>query len=192
MMPMIPLLALPASRSTASTPPGQMAALLLAAAIAPGVAALPLAAPAPPPIPCNPHSNPPETCPGGQPCPASSVCPAAAPSTDPALVTTAAGPLRGIAGERYRMWLGVPFAEPPLDELRWMPPRPKAPWQPDTYEAFDKRPNCAQSSMFGGWEPSSPDDPHGSVEDCLCAPLLLAHPAATSSCSARAPETAGT
>lgn len=98
----------------------------------------------------------------------SGVCPvSAANASDPALVHTAAGLLRGIAGEKYRMWLGVPFAEPPLDDLRWMPPRAKRTWAPQTLEAFDKKDNCAQSSVYGGWEPASPDDPHGSAEDCL-------------------------
>jgi para-nitrobenzyl esterase len=143
----------------------------------------PLAPPPPPAVPCNPHASPPEVCPvSGVPCPPSGMCPAAAAgnASDPALVYTTAGPLRGIAGEKYRMWLGVPFAEPPLDELRWMPPRPKASWAPTTLEAFDKKNNCAQNSMFGGWETSSPDDPHGSVEDCLYmnvwAPPLPASP----------------
>ena len=118
-------------------------------------------------MPCNPHASPPEVCPlSGLPCPPSGTCPPAAPA-DPALVHTLSGPLRGIAGAKYRMWLGVPFAEPPLEALRWMPPRPKASWVPSTLEAFDKKGNCAQNGGYGGWHPSSPDDPHGSVEDCL-------------------------
>ncbi len=155
-----------------------MGAALHCLSTSPGADAVPtttataahIASPAPPAgLPCNPHATPPEICPvSGVVCPASGMCPMrAANASDPALVYTAAGPLRGIAGEKYRMWLGVPFAEPPLDDLRWMPPRAKHSWAPNTLEAFDKKDNCAQSSFYGGWEAPSPDDPHGSTEDCL-------------------------
>ena len=147
---------------------GTRTLLALAAALLQTASAVPWTAP--PPVPCNPHASPPEVCPvSGVVCPPSGFCPSTAADnvTDPTLVHTLAGPLRGIAGEKYRMWLGVPFAEPPLAELRWMPPREKRSWAPETFEAFDKRDNCAQSSLYGGWSPSSPDEPHGSSEDCL-------------------------
>eukprot|EP01047_Picozoa_sp_COSAG01_P121761 COSAG01_NODE_50570_length_362_cov_0.787072_1_plen_65_part_01 len=34
-------------------------------------------------------------------------------SNDLATVVTTAGPVRGIVGNDYRMWRGIPFAEPP-------------------------------------------------------------------------------
>ena len=40
-------------------------------------------------------------------------------------------------------WLGVPFAAPPLRELRWQPPRPVAPWR-GTFHADRFAPECLQ------------------------------------------------
>lgn len=45
------------------------------------------------------------------------------------VVTTEAGDLRGFAAnEDTWQFLGVPYAKPPLGELRWTPPQPLAPW----------------------------------------------------------------
>ncbi|MGH3914754.1 MAG: carboxylesterase/lipase family protein [Pseudonocardiaceae bacterium] len=44
------------------------------------------------------------------------------------IVTTDAGPVRGTAAEGYRLFQGIPFATPPVGELRWAPPRPVTPW----------------------------------------------------------------
>ncbi|HEX7709852.1 MAG TPA: carboxylesterase family protein [Sphingomonadaceae bacterium] len=40
-------------------------------------------------------------------------------------------------------WLGVPFAAPPLRELRWKPPQPAKPW-PGVYHADRFAPECLQ------------------------------------------------
>jgi para-nitrobenzyl esterase len=40
-------------------------------------------------------------------------------------------------------WLGVPFAAPPLRDLRWQAPQPVAPWQ-GTYHADRFAPECLQ------------------------------------------------
>ena len=40
-------------------------------------------------------------------------------------------------------WLGVPFAAPPLRELRWQPPQKVAPW-PGVYHADRVAPECLQ------------------------------------------------
>jgi para-nitrobenzyl esterase len=42
-----------------------------------------------------------------------------------------------------KAWLGVPFAAPPIRELRWKPPQPVAPWQ-GTYHADRFAPECLQ------------------------------------------------
>src|SRR4051812_43331238 len=37
------------------------------------------------------------------------------------------GRLRGLDGP-VRRWLGVPYGEPPVGDLRWRPPQPVKPW----------------------------------------------------------------
>lgn len=41
-------------------------------------------------------------------------------------------------------WLGVPFAAPPLRDLRWKPPQPVQPW-PGTFHADRFAPECLQT-----------------------------------------------
>ncbi len=43
-----------------------------------------------------------------------------------------------------RAWLGVPFAAPPVRELRWRPPQPVAPWR-GTLHADRAAPMCLQA-----------------------------------------------
>ncbi len=54
------------------------------------------------------------------------------------------GDIEGItlAGD-VQAWLGVPFAAPPLRELRWQPPQPVKPWT-GTYHADRFAPECLQ------------------------------------------------
>ena len=61
-------------------------------------------------------------------------------------------------------WLGVPFARPPVRELRWKPPQRVAPWR-GTYHADRFAPECLQSLR-------SPRQNHyfgneATSEDCL-------------------------
>jgi para-nitrobenzyl esterase len=44
------------------------------------------------------------------------------------VVTLPSGALRGIEGKGIRAFLGVPYAAPPVGDLRWRAPRPVAPW----------------------------------------------------------------
>src|SRR3954470_8423260 len=43
-----------------------------------------------------------------------------------------------------RAYLGVPFAAPPVRDLRWRPPQPLPPWQ-GTYHADRTAPECIQT-----------------------------------------------
>ena len=63
-------------------------------------------------------------------------------------------------------WLGMPYARPPVDGLRWRVPEPPEAWA-DTLDALRFGPPCVQlGSALGG---VASDDPDGFVgsEDCL-------------------------
>jgi para-nitrobenzyl esterase len=46
-----------------------------------------------------------------------------------AVVTTSSGKLEGIIENGLFVFKGIPYAEPPVGALRWMPPRPVKPWR---------------------------------------------------------------
>ena len=63
-------------------------------------------------------------------------------------------------------WLGIPFARPPVADLRWRAPQPADAWA-DTLDALAIGPPCVQlGSQFGGVPSDDPDGLAGS-EDCL-------------------------
>jgi para-nitrobenzyl esterase len=77
-------------------------------------------------------------------------------------VTTGAGVLQGLytsARSHGAMFLGVPYAAPPVGDLRWAPPQPPGPWS-GMRRAIQYSPACPQ--LPAGWLPYS----HWS-EDCL-------------------------
>jgi para-nitrobenzyl esterase len=79
----------------------------------------------------------------------------------------AQGTVIGVRG-RYgdHAWLGIPFAEPPVGELRWHAPQEPRPWR-DEYRATQLPPPCAQlGSPFAGVVDVEPGTPTGQ-EDCL-------------------------
>jgi len=50
------------------------------------------------------------------------------PSKGYVVVETNKGAVRGIWRAHSAAFLGVPFAEPPYGDLRFLPPQPRAPW----------------------------------------------------------------
>jgi para-nitrobenzyl esterase len=80
-----------------------------------------------------------------------------APPTGP-VVSTDAGPLRGTHTDGVDAFLGVPYAAPPVGELRWAPPAPPAPWTEER-----------AAGSYGSPCPTgdSPNGPRSEVEDCL-------------------------
>jgi para-nitrobenzyl esterase len=77
------------------------------------------------------------------------------------VVRTDAGQVRGTAhsedGAGYRTFEGIPYAAPPVGDLRWSSPRPAQPWT-GVRDATQPSGPCAQSA--GGGSPST-------TEDCL-------------------------
>jgi para-nitrobenzyl esterase len=81
--------------------------------------------------------------------------------------TTQQGELVGAtSGQGAHVWRGIPFAQPPVGELRWRAPQPPEPW-PGTLEATSFGPPCVQFAGPGGGADGTPaGEPTGS-EDCL-------------------------
>jgi para-nitrobenzyl esterase len=50
------------------------------------------------------------------------------PPSDPAVVHTAAGSLRGTVADDHRYFAGIPYAAAPAGPLRWRSPQPVTPW----------------------------------------------------------------
>ena len=90
-----------------------------------------------------------------------------APVADPsARRVTASGPVVGFQG-RYggHVWRGIPYAKPPVGDLRWRPAQPAAAWT-DARLALSPGSRCTQyTSRFGG-VPGTDGSVAGS-EDCL-------------------------
>jgi para-nitrobenzyl esterase len=89
---------------------------------------------------------------------------AAAPGSggDP-IVVTSDGAVRGmtVPGSSVDAFLGLPYAAPPIGNLRWRPPQPPARWQ-GVREATSFSPSCPQNPN------GNPFLPPGSMsEDCL-------------------------
>jgi para-nitrobenzyl esterase len=67
-----------------------------------------------------------------------------------AQVTTAAGMVQGTttADEKIRVFKGIPYAAPPVGDLRWRAPQPAVAWQ-GTRDATKFGPACLQGKVFG-------------------------------------------
>ncbi len=78
----------------------------------------------------------------------------------PCLVSTASGDILGVARGATCVYLGVPYAAPPMGALRWRPPQPRAPWAPAPLNATGMPQACAQSG-------AGPTGALSGSEDCL-------------------------
>ncbi len=81
------------------------------------------------------------------------------------VVKTAGGAVRGSVDNGVNVFKGIPYAAPPLGELRWAPPADVIPWN-GTRDASKFSPDCVQApydknSVY--YRPPSPQS-----EDCLC------------------------
>ena len=85
------------------------------------------------------------------------------------LVTTGNGDVQGVDRGASCAFLAVPYARPPLGNLRWKPPQPADPWTPAVLNATSSPPPCAQVLPTG---PPSPT----SSEDCLKLNIWIRDP----------------
>ena len=81
------------------------------------------------------------------------------------VVHAPAGSLRGEAGEGVRAFRGIPYAEPPVKQLRWRAPVPASAWS-GTRDATRFGPACVQPPARPG-SIYSPAEQLPTSEDCL-------------------------
>lgn len=94
---------------------------------------------------------------------------AAAPDSGAPIVKTRTGAVRGTVDGNVRVFLGIPYAAPPVGNLRWQPPAAHASWT-DTLDASRAGNSCTQMSFRHS-------GPEGS-EDCLYLNVYTPNPAA--------------
>ena len=75
------------------------------------------------------------------------------------VVPTGGGPVRGTTAGTVNEFLGIPYAAPPVGNLRWRPPQPPARWR-GVRDAIQFGPSCPQPP--GPFAPPAPFS-----EDCL-------------------------
>ena len=87
-------------------------------------------------------------------------------SADPLTVKTVDGKVHGktINDGKVRAWLGLPYATPPVGDLRWKAPEPAAKWKGER-DATKFGAHCAQNPVFP--DMIFQDDVKGGSEDCL-------------------------
>jgi len=86
------------------------------------------------------------------------------------LVPTGSGPVCGLTAGRQTSYLDIPYAAPPLGNLRWTPPQPVQPWTA-TYPATQPAAGCLAPSYPPGHVQA------GTSENCLF--LEVQEPAGT-------------
>jgi para-nitrobenzyl esterase len=77
------------------------------------------------------------------------------------VVDTKEGPVEGFIKDGVAECIGIPYATPPLGDLRWRPSTDHAPWT-TVLKATANAPICAQSNEFGVFV-----GPANNNEDCL-------------------------
>jgi para-nitrobenzyl esterase len=77
------------------------------------------------------------------------------------VVNTDKGAVRGYVDNGVNVYLGIPYAAPPVDNLRWRPPQPTNRWK-DTLDATEFANTCPQVTELGAFA-----GPTSTTEDCL-------------------------
>ncbi len=70
------------------------------------------------------------------------------PEQAPAVVRVDSGQLQGVEADGVISFKGIPFAAPPVGELRWRPPQPTPSWT-GVRQAAEFGPSCMQGRGFG-------------------------------------------
>ena len=83
----------------------------------------------------------------------------------PGAVRVDTGDLQGVVEDGVESFKGIPFAAPPVGDLRWRPPQPAAPWT-GVRQAAEFGPDCMQG-RFGPPPPPGAPQPPAPSEDCL-------------------------
>src|SRR6516165_2201243 len=76
-------------------------------------------------------------------------------------VKTQSGMLQGVEAQGVTSWKGIPYAAPPVGDLRWRAPAPAAPWQ-GVRQADRFGDSCMQNVT-----PATPGGMLSTSEDCL-------------------------
>jgi para-nitrobenzyl esterase len=71
------------------------------------------------------------------------------------VVETKEGPVQGFTLNGVTEFLGVPYAEPPVGNLRWPPPKDHAPWT-NVLKATEFPPICALATTLGVFSGAPP------------------------------------
>lgn len=81
------------------------------------------------------------------------------------IVKTPNGLIQGTTDKYANLFLGIPFAKPPIGDLRWKDPVPADSWSPSILNASVFKPSCAQLNCSRGMPNAS--CPTTVSEDCL-------------------------
>lgn len=76
------------------------------------------------------------------------------------VVQTTAGTVQGVAKSNHRVFNGIPYAAPPVGNLRWKPPQPAAAWN-GVRDVSKPGSDCVQTAV--AWRPAAAS----TDEDCL-------------------------
>jgi para-nitrobenzyl esterase len=82
---------------------------------------------------------------------------AAGTASDPAVVMTDKGAVRGVIHNGVREFKGIPYAQPPVGELRWSLPKAASPWS-GILDATKYKNACPQLQRYGLTEESDNED----------------------------------
>ena len=91
-------------------------------------------------------------------------------TSDPSLVKTQQGMVQGNVQSTFRAFLGIPYAAPPVGNLRWKPPQAHTPWS-----------TTLQTTMAGSSCPqtASPFGQASTNENCLFLNVYTPNPVTT-------------